>query len=194
MYRTALLTAFTVILASSRIFAQFGGMGGMGGGMGGAGGPMPSGVVMQGNRFAGAGTAGLQRSAQVDLEGGESMGGIIELRPLIVDSDLGKYVITPEKIKLVRFLKPVDDVKPVDELDENRPPVPQAPGGGNVGEVAAPAARQNRLAVLRTRRGVVGGVEMVADPGSQTGMATLVARESNHHVKQRDHRDDSHSG
>ena len=53
------------------------------------------------------------------MEGGQLLSGKIDLRPVIVDGDLGQYVIAPEKIKMIRFLKPVNEVKPGDEAEGN---------------------------------------------------------------------------
>jgi hypothetical protein len=181
MSRTALLAAAAVILSSPSSFAQFGGMGGGGGGMGGQGAPT---TMAQSGRAAGARGTEVQRSAQVEMEGGQRLSGKIDVRPLIVDSDLGQYAIAPIKIKAIRFLKPADDVKPGNEADE-------AGGGEQAAGVAE--ARQKRAAMqraLRQGRGMVGGgammmdgmvgigggnggAGMVADPSSRTGMATL---------------------
>ena len=172
MNRTGLLAAVAVMLASSPSFAQFGGMGGMGGGMGGMGGQAAPGTMMQGGRFAGAGFTEVQRSAQVEMEGGQLLSGKIDLRPVIVDGDLGQYVIAPDKIKMIRFLKPV-------ERGET--------GGRGRGEprwrevrwsprapVVLRAARRRGAAVWRlVVAGWHRGLGMVADPNSRTGTAVL---------------------
>ena len=133
--------------------------------------------MRQGGRAA-AGVTEIQRSAKVELEGGQLLSGKIDLRPVIVDGDLGQYVITPDKIKMIRFLKPVDEVKPADEAGE---------AGGGEEAAFVPEAAQNRVAALRVRRGGggmmaggfggglggAGGVGVVADANSRTGMAML---------------------
>lgn len=161
MNRTAALAAVVVMLASSPTFGQSGGVGGMGGGMGGMGGGMGGqgmapGMMGQGGRFAGAGSIEVRRSAQVEMEGGQHLSGKIELRTVVVDGDLGRYLISPFKIKAIRFLKPADGVKPANE--------PAANNNGNINAgddvLTAVTMRQNRAAVLRaSRAGGFGGFE-----------------------------------
>jgi hypothetical protein len=59
--------------------------------------------------FGGEVQAGIRRSVQLEMEGGQKLDGTIELRPLLVDNDLGQYSIHPDKIKMIRFLKRVDE-------------------------------------------------------------------------------------
>jgi hypothetical protein len=195
MNRTGLLAAVAMMLASSPSYAQFGGMGGMGGGAGGMGGGMGgmgggmggmgggmggmgggmagrggqgmAGMMGQRGRFFDAGFTEVRRSAQVEMEGGQTLSGKIDIRPVIVDTDLGQYLITPDKIKMVRFLKPVNEVKPVDEAEGNNN------GGEGEAEVLVGAVRPNRAAAIRAALGGGGGPQMVADPNSRTGMAVL---------------------
>ena len=161
MSRTGLLAVLAVMLASSPSFGQFGGMGGMGGGMGGMAQGMQPGMMMQGGRFAGAGAVEVRRSAQVEMEGGQRLSGTIDLKPVIVDGDLGRYMISPYRIKVIRFLKPVDGVKPVDGPEGN------TNDGGGGGDEAAEVGDAGRIrpAALRARRVVgaaAGGFQPVA--------------------------------
>ena len=39
------------------------------------------------------------------MEGGQKLEGTIQLRPILVNSDLGQYSIHPDKIKAIRFLR-----------------------------------------------------------------------------------------
>jgi hypothetical protein len=179
MIRKALLTAVAVMFASSPSLAQFGGMGGgVGGGMGGGmGGQGTQGMMMQGNRSARAFFTDVSRSAQVEMEGGQSLSGKIELRPVVVDADLGQYVITPHKIKTIRFLKPIGELNPPGGDEAQRKNIEE---GGDVDEAdLVPQVRQKRAAVMKAGRGGVsvragGGFGLVADQNSRTGAAVLV--------------------
>ena len=142
MNRTGLLSTIAMMLASSTSFAQFGGMGGMGGQ-----GPAP-GMMMRGGGRLGAGFAEIRRSVQVEMEGGKRLKGHMDLRPIIVDCDLGQYSIAPDKIKMIRFLKPMTDVKPGDAAESNN----NGEAEGVPEEVAVPQKRANRGAVLRGGR------------------------------------------
>jgi hypothetical protein len=168
MNRTGLLAAIAVMLASSPSFAQMGGgMGGMGGGMGGFGGgmggqAMTPGMMMQGGRVVGARFSEVQRSAQVEMEGGQHLSGKIDLTQVVVEGDLGRYVIAPYKIKAIRFLKPADEVKPVNgpegNINREGDGVPQhVEEAGRVGDeaVAVREVAQVRPALRRVNR--VGG-------------------------------------
>ncbi len=58
------------------------------------------------------------------MEGGHHLSGRIELQPLMVDTDLGRYSIMPDKIKMIRFLKPAKDEEgdaADEEADANAP-------------------------------------------------------------------------
>jgi hypothetical protein len=131
---------------------------------------MPPNLMMQGGRNFDAGFTEVQPLAQVEMEGGQTLSGKIEIRPVLVDTDVGQYVITADKIKMIRFLKPDYEAKPADEAEGNNNA--QA-GGGQEGVLVRPV-RQNRVAALRAGRGGGGGLAMVADPSSQTGMAVLM--------------------
>ena len=178
MNRTAWLAAGAVMLAASPSFAQFGAMGGMGGGMGGMGGGMGgmggggnTGMIMQGGRSARAVFTEVQRSAKVEMEGGQILSGRIDLRPITVDGDLGQYSISPDKIKMIRFLKPVKEVNPADEAEGK-----DNPGAGLLGDgPLAAVQRQNRAAAARMARAFGGGgnAGMVPDGSSRTGAAVL---------------------
>ena len=64
----------------------------------------------------------IQRSAEVEMEGGQRLRGEIGLRPLTVESDLGRYSIPPDKIKMIRFLKPPDEVEAANVEDVEAEP------------------------------------------------------------------------
>jgi hypothetical protein len=153
MNRTGTLAVVAVMLASTPSFGQYGGMGGVGGGMGGGlgGQAMAPGMMVQGGRLANAGVIELRRVAQVEMEGGQRLSGKIDLRALVVDGDLGRYLIAPAKIKAIRFLKPVDEPKPGNQ------PAANNDGDVNAGDegVVGRGGRQNRpaLAILRASRG-----------------------------------------
>ena len=180
MNRTGVLAIVIVVLASSPSLGQYGGMGGMGGGMGGMGGGMggmgggmggmvggmggqgmAAGMQGQGGRFGVAGVADVQRSAEVEMEGGQRLSGKIELRNLVVDGDLGRYLIAPYKIKAIRFLKPPNDAKPANA------PAATDNGENRIGDeaVEVQVARQARPVALRAgRAGGFGGVETPVAP------------------------------
>jgi hypothetical protein len=160
MNRTALLLTLLVMLASSPSFAQFGGMGGMGG-AGGGNAPRAPGMMMQGGGFVGQGFTEVRRSVQIEMEGGQRLSGKIDLRPVIVDGDLGRYVIMPDKIKVIRFLKPANDVEGDGDGE----------GGGGDGKPVVPARLQNRVVPVRPVRAGRGGFGGMADRDPQTGAA-----------------------
>lgn len=108
MNRTAWLAAVAFLLAPGATFAQFGGMGGGMGGMGG--------------RMGGSAFGAVRHAVQVELEGGRRVSGQIDFRALTIYSDLGQHTIQPDKIKMIRFLKPADPPKD----DENGEAPPQA--------------------------------------------------------------------
>jgi hypothetical protein len=58
--------------------------------------------------FGGEVQGEVQRSAEVELEGGQRVRGEISLRPLTIESDIGRYSIALDKIKMIRFLKPAN--------------------------------------------------------------------------------------
>ena len=135
MNRTGLLSTIAMILASSPSFAQFGGMGGMGG-QGAA-----PGMMMRGGGRLGPGFAEIRRSVQVEMEGGQRLKGHMDLRPIIVDCDLGQYSIAPDKIKMIRFLKPANDAGGIGDGEA---------GGGDAKRWSSPY--DFRIAVRRSAR------------------------------------------
>jgi hypothetical protein len=153
MNRTGLLSTIAMMLASSTSFAQFGGMGGMGGQ-----GPAP-GTMMRGGGRLGPGFAEIRRSVQVEMEGGQRLKGHMDLRPIIVDGDLGQYSIAPDKIKMIRFLKPANDAGRIGDEE----------AGGDDAKVVVPVRLQNRGASIRAVRGGFGGN---ADTDSQGAALT----------------------
>jgi hypothetical protein len=177
MKKSAWLAAVAAVLASSPCFAQFGGMGGMGGGIGGGmGGQGMQGNMMQATHSAQAFSTGVPRSAHVEMEGGQVLSGKIETRPVIVDADLGQYVITPHKIKMIRFLKPVEEARPPGGDEAFRKNNAEA-GAADEADLLREVPKK-RAAMVRAARGGFGGAvaafAMVADPGSRTGTAMLV--------------------
>ncbi len=129
MKRSVWLAAFVVVLVPALAHAQMGGMmgggmrrgqmggggagmGGMGGGagmMGGMGGGMMGGGMMGGMGGMGGGMASAvqeaRRSVRVELEGGKTLEGHVELGPVRIHGDLGSYAILPQKLASIRFLK-----------------------------------------------------------------------------------------
>ena len=94
------------------------------------------------------------------MDGGQRLTGKIDLRSVVVDGDLGRYLIVPSKIKVIRFLKPVDE-KPTNEPAVNNNG--DADAGGEA--IVVQGGRQNRAAVVRGGRGggwPVGGFDTPA--------------------------------
>lgn len=114
MNRTTRLAAIVFVLAPATAFAQMGGMGGMGGGMGRMDGQGIGVVRMMGTGMMAAAPTEVRRTAQVEMEGGHRLTGRMDIQPLVVHSDLGFYSIRPDKIKMIRFLKPVKDQNAAD--------------------------------------------------------------------------------
>ena len=160
MNRTGLLSVVALMFASAPSFAQFGGMGGMGG-AGGGNAPRAPGMMMQGGGFVGPGFTEVRRSVHVEMEGGQRLNGTMDLRSVILDGDLGRYVIMPDKIKMIRFLKPAND----DEADG------VGEGGGGDGKPVVPARLQNGAVPVRPVRAGRGGFGGMADRDPQTGAA-----------------------
>ena len=91
---------------------------------------------------------------------------------MIVDAELGQYVIMPHKIKMIRFLKPQNEVNPPGGDEAERKNDGEADAADLVREM-----RKKGQAMQRVRGGMGGGpvgFAMVADPGSRTGAAMLV--------------------
>jgi hypothetical protein len=166
MIRTGLLGTVALLLASSSSFGQFGGVGGMGGQ------GMAPGTTMQGGRVAGTGAIVVRRPAEVEMEGGQRLSGKLDVRPLAVESDLGRYVVTPYKIKMIRFLKPVDDGKPLTGPEGNN----EGPG---IAEevVVARGAPQVRPMALRSSRAGGGGGGFAAEPETRGKVITTTNAE-----------------
>ena len=154
MNRIGVLSTLVVMLASSPSFAQFGGAGGVGGQ------GMTPGMVMQRGGIVGPGFTEFQRSVQVEMEGGQRLSGRIDLRPLIVDGDLGQYFIAPDKIKMIRFLKPANEVEANGDGEG---------GGGDEGALIR-LRPQGRGAAVRAVRGGGGGGGNGGDMSDMTVM------------------------
>jgi len=69
----------------------------------------PAGGFRAVGAFGGEAPPGIRRSVQLEMEGGQKLDGTIELRAILVDSDLGQFSIDPAKIKMIRFLKRVNE-------------------------------------------------------------------------------------
>ncbi len=132
MKRMGWLAAFALMLAPSMTFAQQGGMmGGRGGGMGGMmqrqmGGMMQNQMGMMQGGMGGMGGMMMaatgnevRRAVQMELEGGRRLSGHIELGTVLISGDLGQYSILPDKIKMIKFLKPANEVKGNAKEDED---------------------------------------------------------------------------
>ncbi len=114
-----------------------GGMGGMGGGMGGMGGGMMQNQMgmmqdemgMMQNQMGGN---EVRRAARVELEGGRHLDCQIDLRNVMVNTDLGHYTLMPEKIKVIRFIKPANEAPaaPKEGEDNANPQGTRAARGG----------------------------------------------------------------
>ncbi len=174
MKRTGWLAAFALMLAPSMSFAQQQGgmMGGRGGGgMGGMmqrqmGGMMQNQMgMMQGGMGGGMGGMGgmmmaatgneVRRAAQVELEGGRRISGHIDLGTVIVSNDLGQYSIMPDKIKVIRFLKPANEAKGGPKEDEDN----AGGGAGGAANAGQPGAgfvdANNQMGMVMIRAKVV---------------------------------------
>jgi hypothetical protein len=104
------------VLGPTAVFAQFGGMGGMGGGgMGGMGGGMRGGMAGQGmmgmGGFGAMGQRTVERSAEIETQGGQKLAGTLQLPTVFVDTEVGQYHIKPEQIKTIRLSKRAERVR-----------------------------------------------------------------------------------
>ena len=110
--------AIAVVIASLPGFAQVG--------SGGDG--KKAGGLMSVGAFGGDGPAEVQRVAEVEMEGGQRLRGEIGLKPLTVESDLGRYSIPPDRIRMIRFLKPPVAVEAAnaEEVEAEPKAVPRA--------------------------------------------------------------------
>ncbi len=124
MKRSGWLAAFVLVIVPALAQAQMGGMmgggmrrgqmGGGGPGMGGMGGGGMMGGGMGGMMGGGMGGMGggmapadqVRRAVRVELEGGKTLEGHVELGPVRLHGELGSYAILPQKIASIRFLKP----------------------------------------------------------------------------------------
>jgi hypothetical protein len=135
MNRPGWLAAMVIMLAPSTGFAQMGGgMGGRGGMMGGMGGGMGG----MGGMMMGAGSYELRRAVQVEMEGGRHLSGQIDLATVVVHGDLGQYAIMPDKIKVIRFLKPANEAKVGGKDGQGKPDGGDDAGGGMAAGMADP--------------------------------------------------------
>jgi hypothetical protein len=95
-----------------------------------------------------------QCSVQLEMEGGQKLEGTVQLRPILVDSDLGQYSIHPEKIKAIRFLRRLS----TDNDEENA-----------VQRAVPPTVRRKMMVPQRDPQGNT----LVPDQTSPTGTAWL---------------------
>jgi hypothetical protein len=195
MKRTGWLAAFALMLAPSMSFAQqgpaagmmqgrgggMGGMmqrqmgmmqgqmGGMGGGMGGMGGGMGG---MGGMTMASGNE--VRRTAQVELEGGRHLSGHIDLGPVMVNSDLGQYTLMPDKIKMIRFLKPANEAKAAPkEGEDNAGANAAGPGAGFGAPAMGPEAIRAKV-ITTSDQEITGTLENPAFFRLELGFGTLV--------------------
>lgn len=138
MYRTACLTTVALTLVLGATFGQSG--------------TGPGGFRSVGG-FGGDVANPIQRIAQLEMEGSQKLEGTIQLRAILVDSELGQYAIDADKIRSIRFLKRMEREAEEDEA----PPVMR-------GAIAKKAGRS-----MRDRHGNV----LVPDSMSPTGQAWL---------------------
>jgi hypothetical protein len=131
MNRTAWLAALALVLTPGTTFAQMGGMGGMG--------------------MGGFGSVEVRHAVQVELEGGRTISGQIDLATVVVHGDLGQYMIHPEKIKMIRFLKPANEPKADDDDDAQ----PQARANNAQAMMMRAMANRNNAMNVQTARAKV---------------------------------------
>jgi hypothetical protein len=195
MKRTGWLAAFALMLAPSMTFAQQqggmmggrggGGMGGMmqrqmGGMMQGQMGVMQGGMGGMGGMMMASGNE-VRRAAQVELEGGRRLSGHIEIGTVLVGGDLGQYAILPDKIKVIRFLKPANAGRGVAKEDEDNADggaggaaVPGGPGAGFGDANNQMGNPTTRVKVVTTSDEITGTLENPMVFRIELGFGTLV--------------------
>lgn len=68
-------------------------------------GPPPALAFRALGAFGGEPVVETERSVRIEMEGAQKLEGTVRFRPVIVESELGRYAIRPEKIRMIRFLK-----------------------------------------------------------------------------------------
>lgn len=113
------------------------------------------------------------RSVRLEMEGGQKLEGTIRFRPLIVDSDLGRYTIRPDKIKMIQFLRRanVDDPRPAAAA----PMAPQVRGNFVVvgGMVQARETLVRGKVVTTSDKVIIGDIHIPADFALELEFGTL---------------------
>ncbi|MGP0066320.1 MAG: hypothetical protein ACLQGP_22290 [Isosphaeraceae bacterium] len=100
MIRPGLLAVLAITFTPLSCFAQFGGMGGGMGGMGGMGGGMGG--------IGGSQPIAEERSVKVEMAGGQSVSGTLRIGSIFVDGEMGRYEISPGKVKAIRLSRLLD--------------------------------------------------------------------------------------
>ena len=158
MYRPISLAAIVIVLAPVSGFAQPAGAGGRG--MGGRGG-----IMMMDGPMIRAGQTVVRRTAQVEMAGSHRLIGQLDFRPLTVEGDLGRYAIMPDRIKMIRFLKPANDDEAANAARDGSP---------NPRRVAPGLPRARAGAVMQARSPFDVHDDTVNDP--ITGRLTTITR------------------
>ncbi len=168
MQRTAWIAALVFSVAPGAALAQMGGMmGGMGGGMG-----------RGGMGMNGLSSSMIRRSVQVELEGGRRVSGRIDLGSLMIYGDLGQYAIQPDRIKMIRFLKPVTEPGNDDAQAQQGMPTPAPAGVNNNAQMMAMMRAGNmnnpmNLQMVRAKVILNSGEEIIGN--LQQGMGFHIA-------------------
>lgn len=111
------------------------------------------------------------RSVRLEMEGGQKLEGTIRFRPVIVDGDLGRYRIRPDKIKRIQFLRRAD-------VGDGEPPEapPNAPAmrnrAGMMGGMM-PAALVRGKVVTTSDAVIIGDVHIPPDFALELDFGTL---------------------
>ena len=120
-------------------------------------------VVEQGNEG---------HKVRIEMEGGQTLEGLIDSQPFIVDGDLGQYTIWPTKIRTIQFLKRSnveDEPEPEPKLQPQ--PIqrnPQAMGMGGMGG----GMRAGGMGGGMMGGGMMGGGMMMRQPTLIRGKVT----------------------
>lgn len=122
MNRTAWLAAMALILAPGRGSGQAGAV------SGDDDPPRAVGFRMVG-AFGGGGQGETFRQVRLEMQGGQKLEGTIRFLPVIVDGDLGRYTILPDKIETIQFL---GRANADDDGQQGPPTIPQGMRGGGM--------------------------------------------------------------
>lgn len=117
----------------------------------------------------GGGDGSSERTVRIEMTGGQTLEGSVVFQPLIVDSDLGRYEIQPEKIKTIQFLAPLDV-----EDDDLPPNAHRDPRGYVVAQDGYQTAMVVRGKVITTSgKEVVGAVHIPVNLKLQLEFGTI---------------------